>query len=137
MSVCLPIMQRAGVPSRQMTAHHSAGVKRVGPQGTGAYARQVLPTDVFGIHVLTLVNVATGSRVAIYDQAGTVTLHDQIASGGPVVISLPVYSPGSARNDLRIKVRKASGAPHYQPYETLTTVAIGSSSIYVSQIPDE
>jgi hypothetical protein len=37
---------------------------------------------------------------------------------------------------LRIKVRKGSAAPLYKPYETLATAVLGSSSVYIAQIPD-
>lgn len=96
-----------------------------------------LPTDSIGTHTLTLTNVVIGSRIAIRDQAGTTTLYDQIAATSTVVIPMGVYSSGAPLNDWRIKVRKASGAPNYQPYETLLTGYVGASSIYVSQIPDE
>lgn len=112
-------------------------VKIMAFAGNGSYSVEKLPTDAIGTHELTLTNVVVGSRVAIRDQANTTTLHDQIAATSTVVITLPVYSVGSPVNDWRIKVRKASAAPFYQPYETLMTAMVGSSSIYVSQIPDE
>lgn len=87
-------------------------------------------------HSLTLTNVVVGSRIAIRDQADTTTLYDQIAATPTVGISLSVYSAGSPLNDWRIKIRKASETPYYQPYETLMTASVGSSSIYVSQLPD-
>lgn len=99
-----------------------------------------LPSDSIGSHVLTLNNVVAGSRVHVEEQAGTVILYDSIAGGSgfvSVTVTLPVYAGGSSKNDLRIRVRKGSGSPYYQPYETLTTIAVGASSIYVSQTPDE
>lgn len=108
------------------------------PANRWAGAVNPLPIDMpTGNHTLTLNNVVVGSRVAIRDQADTTTLYDQIASASTVVINLPVYSAGSALNNLRIKVRKASGSPNYIPYETLTTTFVGAQSIYVSQTPDE
>jgi hypothetical protein len=86
-------------------------------------------------HVLTLNNVVVGSRVLIRDQADTTTHHNAIAASSTVVATITVY--GDTRDDWRVKVRKASAAPYYQPYETLMTATPGSSSIYVSQIPDE
>jgi len=94
------------------------------------------PTDPVGNHSLTLTNVVVGSRIAIRDQADTTTLYDQIAAASTVVITLQVYVFGSALNNWRIKVRKASSGTTYIPYETLMTATLGSSSIYVSQIPD-
>lgn len=85
-------------------------------------------------HTLTLTNVVVGSRVHIRDQADTVTHHDDIASASSVVIPITVY--GDSRDNWRIKVRKASAAPYYQPWETIMTATAGTSSIYVSQIPD-
>ena len=96
-----------------------------------------LPTDPIGTHTLTLTNVGVGSRVAVRDQANTTTLYDQIAAASTVVIPLDVYAPGSPLNEWRIKIRKASSGIAYIPYETLMTATVGSSSIYVSQIPDE
>ena len=106
-----------------------------GEQG-GVFCIQRLPTEPIGSHTLTLTNIVIGSRIAIRDQANTTTLYDQIAAASTVTIPLPVYSLGSPLNDWRIKIRQATNAPYYQPYETLTTVAVGSSSIYVSQLPD-
>lgn len=85
-------------------------------------------------HTLTLTNVVVGSRVFIRDQANTTTHYDQIAAASTVVINVTVY--GDARDNWRIKIRKASAAPYYQAYETLMTAAAGSSSIYVNQLPN-
>ena len=95
------------------------------------------PTDPIGTHALTLTNVVVGSRVHIEDQAGTTTLYDQIAASSTVSPTLQVYAAGSALNNWRIRIRKASAAPYYIPYETLMTATVGASSIYVSQIPDQ
>ena len=86
-------------------------------------------------HVLTLDNVVVGSRVFIRDQADTVTHYDQIAAASTVTATITVY--GDSRDNWQIKVRKASSGTTYIPYETLMTATAGSSSIYVSQIPDE
>lgn len=98
--------------------------------------RQSLPTDPIGNFTLTLTNVVPGSAIQIESQDGTTTLHNSTASGSTVNITLQAYAAGSPLNDLRIKVRKGSAAPYYQPYETLTTAVVGAQSIYVSQIPD-
>lgn len=96
-----------------------------------------LPTDPIGSHTLTLTNVVVDSRILIRDQADTTTLYDQIAATSTVVIPLSVYSSGSQLNDCRIRIRKASAAPFYQPYETLATLYTNASSIYVNQLPDQ
>lgn len=85
-------------------------------------------------HTLTLTNVVVGSRVFIRDQANTTTHYDQIAAASTVVINVTVY--GDARDNWRIKIRKASAAPYYQSYETLMTATAGNSSIYVNQLPN-
>lgn len=59
-------------------------------------------------HTLTLTNVVVGSRVFIRDQANTTTHYDQIAAGPTVEITVTVY--GDARDNWRIKIRKASAA---------------------------
>ncbi len=104
--------------------------------GGQCFGKARLPDDPVGSHTLTLTNVVIGSRIAIRDQANTTTLYDQIAATSTVGIPLSVYSAGSPLNDWRIKIRKASDTPYYQPYETLMTANVGNSSIYVSQLPD-
>lgn len=94
------------------------------------------PTDPIGNFALTLTNVVTGSSIQIESQDGSTTLHNSTAAGATVNITLQAYAAGSPLNELRIKVRKGSAAPYYQPYETLTTAVVGAQSIYVSQIPD-
>lgn len=107
------------------------------PVGFCVSSVAALPTDPIGTHTLTLTNVVIGSRIAIRDQANTTTLYDQVAGTSTVAISLSAYAPGSQLNDLSIRVRKASTGTTYIPYETLTSIGVGASSIYVSQIPDE
>jgi hypothetical protein len=85
-------------------------------------------------HTLTLTNVVVGSRVLVRDQADTTTHYDQIAASSTVEITVTVY--GDSRDNWRIKIRKASAAPFYQPFETLMTATAGSSSLYVNQLPD-
>ncbi|MDP2323080.1 MAG: hypothetical protein Q8N51_03515, partial [Gammaproteobacteria bacterium] len=86
---------------------------------------------------LTLTNLVVGSAIQIEDQLGTTTLYNGTAAGANLLVNLNAYSPGSSLNNLRIKVRKGSGSPFYQPYETLTTAFVGTQSIYVSQVQDE
>lgn len=102
----------------------------------GFVARQRLPADSTGIFSLTLVNIVVGSAIQIETQAGAV-IENRTADTASEVFSLPAYTPGSANNDLRIKVRKGSASPFYLPYETLATALVGAQSIFVSQVPDE
>ena len=96
-----------------------------------------IPGDSLGTFTLTLANVVSGSAVRVESQSGGTTLYSGTAAGSTLVISLAAYAPGDALNDLRIKVRKGSAAPYYQPYETQATAFVGAQSIYVSQILDE
>lgn len=123
--------------STMVIADLGVGVYSIPLGGVTMNSSQVLPTDPVGIHTLTLSNVVVGSRIHIRDQDDTTTLYDQVAAASTVEITLDVYAAGSGLNDWRIKARKASVSPTYKPYETLMTATVGSSSIYVSQIPDE
>ena len=127
-------MQRA--PLRTPGWVKTSPTKFVNIVGTGVYGETRLPTDALGSFALTLTNVVTGSAIQIESQDGSTTLHNSAAAGSTVGITLQAYAAGSPLNDLRIKVRKGSAAPYYQPYETLTTAVVGAQSIYVSQIPD-
>ncbi len=97
---------------------------------------QRLSGEAIGAFELTLTNVVVGSRVHVEKQSDGTSYYDQVAAASTVVVSLSAYAPGSANNDLRVKVRKGSAAPYYKPYETLATASSGAQSIYVSQIPD-
>lgn len=105
--------------------------------GLAPRARQRLLTDSIGSMTLTLTNVVIGSRVRIEYQAAGTLADERTATGATEVFTIPYYSTGNASNNLRIKVRKGTVSPFYQPYETLAVASTGSQSIYVSQIPDE
>ena len=96
-----------------------------------------LAADAIGVFTLTLSNVVIGSRVNITPLAGGAALHDAVAAATTVVVVLSVYSPGSPGNDLRIRVRNASGTPTYKPYETQATAKVGALGVFVSQVQDE
>lgn len=106
------------------------------PMGLCVFSVAALPTDPIGGFVLTLTHVIVGSAVQVESQSGT-SLYNGTAASVTVVIPLQVYSSGSPLNELRIKVRKGSSSPYYQPWETLATAIKGSASIYVAQTPDE
>jgi hypothetical protein len=135
-----------------VTLNLSAGVPFVEYAAVDLYARsipfpraeaatQLLPTDVVGSMTLTLTNVVVGSRYRIERQGdgslATPTGNAEgVAGASTVTITLDYYAGGSANNDLRIKVRKGSSAPKYQPFETLATIAAGAQSVYVAQVAD-
>ena len=85
---------------------------------------------------LTLQNVVADSIVHVETATGT-PVTTLTTSGGDVPLVLQAYEDGSPLNNLRIRVRKGSASPYYQPWETLTTAFPGSTSIFVSQISDE
>jgi len=107
------------------------------PLALSAYGRQRLPTDPIGTVILTLNNVVIGSRIHITPQTDTTnTLYDAVASSSTETISLSLYAYGSPLNDLRIRVRKGTSAPKYQPFETLATISSIPQSVYIAQVPD-
>lgn len=114
-----------------------SGRGRWKPQHMMALERQTLPTDPVGTFTLTLTNVVIGSRYRAEVLSTGATIVDGVAAATAVILSIPVYTSGSALNDLRIKVRNASGSPAYQPYDTQATAVIGAASIYVNQLLDE
>ena len=107
------------------------------PVGMCSFSVAALPTDPIGTFTLTLTNVVVGSRLRIESQTAGASLYDGDASTSSPVITLSCYAAGSPLNNLRIKVRKGTASPFYQPYETLATAIVGAQSIFVSQIPDE
>ena len=86
-------------------------------------------------HTLTLDNVVVGSRILIESQDGATQHYNNVAATSTVVVTIQVY--GDARDDWRIRVRKASDSPYYRPWNTLMTAEAGASSIYVEQQLDE
>lgn len=136
MSTSRPVSQRTG--SRACTVVITdLSIKRAYGIGSGSYSQQKSASDPIGPFSLTLTNVVAGSAIQVEDQAGTTTFYNGTASASTVVLALSAYVAGNSLNNLRVKIRKGSASPFYQPYETLTTAVVGAQSIYVSQIPDE
>ena len=126
----------AGIPTPGLQMFPAARGKTISRGGVSLGVCR-LPTDPIGTFSLTLTNVVVGSRIHIETQGDGTTLHDSVADATSETISLSAYASGSPYNALRIKVRKASSAPTYKPFETLATAIVGAQSIYVGQIPDE
>ena len=101
------------------------------------YSLSSLPTDSIGNYALTLTNVVVGSAVQVEVASTGAVVTNTTAAAPSVALTIPAYAAGAAANSLRIKVRKGSASPYYQPYETLATAFVGAASIYVSQISDE
>lgn len=107
------------------------------PVAAFTHIKQRSPTDPIGNFTLTLTNLVIGSAIRVEVASTGATVENRTADATTEVFTVPAYGVGSAFNDLRIKVRKASAAPFYIPYETLATALVGASSIFVSQVPDE
>ena len=103
--------------------------------GLHLISAQRLPTDSIGTFVLTLTNLVVGSAIRVETQAGAL-IEFRTAAATSEAFNVPVFSPGSPANDLRIKVRKGSSAPFYIPFETLATGLVGAQSIFVNQVLD-
>jgi formylmethanofuran dehydrogenase subunit D len=125
------------------TAGMSAGAISI-PEQRGRFvtgylvsmSRQLLPTDSVGLFYLELTNVVVGSRYEIESPSGV--LVNAIAASSNINEIIPVMPGGSVTNMLVIKVRKASGAPYYQSYETQIVALVGkSASIFVNQVRDD
>ena len=95
-------------------------------------------SDPVGIFTLRFRNLVAGSRVRV-EAADTAEQFDEfIASGDSTQLrSLLLFPSGNPRNDLRIKVRKASESPAYRPFESQATAQLGTVTVYVFQEPDE
>lgn len=99
--------------------------------------RQTFPTDPVGNMSLTLQNLVVGSIYDIEVFSTGAQIVSGTASAATVPMTVPVYLSGDPKNSLRIKVRKASGSPYYQPYETQAVAAVGAQSIFINQLSDE
>ena len=104
-----------------------------GPTSVGAFR---LPADPIGVFTLTLTNLVVGSAIRIEIASAGALVEFRTATLTSEVFTIPAYSGGSANNDLRIKVRKGTAAPKYQPVETQATASVGSQSIYIAQVAD-
>lgn len=141
MTTSVPVKQLTAT-SRMFTRIFTAeAIKAAYMAGLGQYSIEKLPTDSVGTTVLTLTNVVVGSRYRV-EVASTGALAEPtanatgVAAAPTIDISLSRYAVGNANNDLRIKVRKASSAPLYQPYETQASLSGDALSVYIAQQED-
>lgn len=114
-----------------------ATVKFCAPAGSGSYSIQKAAGESVGLFTLTLEGLVVGSAVRV-ERAGTgAAVEFRTAASSTEVFSVPALAPGDPGNALRIKVRKATAAPFFIPFETQTTAFVGAQSLFVSQIPDQ
>ena len=96
------------------------------------------PTDAIGTFTLRFRNLVAGSRVRTEVASTGETLDEFVATADATQDhTLSLYASGNPRNDLRIKVRKASESPAYRPFESQATAQLGTVTVYVFQEPDE
>ena len=95
-------------------------------------------SDPVGIFTLRFRNLVEGSRVRTEVASTGETLDEFVATADAAQDhTLLLYASGNPRNDLRIKVRKASESPTYRPFESQATAQLGTVTVYVFQEPDE
>lgn len=104
------------------------------PESAGLFR---LPNDPLGTFTMRLTNLVVGSRVRVEDLSGGTELDSFVATAAEHDRTLQRYTSGNPLNNLRIKVRKASEAPAYRPFETQAVAQAGTVSVYVFQEPDE
>ena len=127
----------AGLPSPSLSLF-SLPRSRTSPYSAGLSLGVLrLPTDPIGNFTLTLTNIVIGSAIRVEIASTGATVENRTAGASTEVFTVPAYGVGSAFNDLRIKVRKASTAPTYKPFETQATALVGSQSIFIAQQLDE
>lgn len=132
----MPTQIQLGFKGRQGWRAYNDGRLGMEPVvGLSSFGVKRLSTDSIGTFALTLTNVVVGSAIRVETQAGALIFF-RTATLTTEVFNVPAFSPGSASNDLRIKVRKGTAAPFYIPFETLAVAAVGAQSIFVNQILD-
>ena len=130
----------ACIPNASMTV--SPTVRgRVSPCGVAAGLSLGVfrfPTDPVGIFTLRFRNLIEGSRVRVEAAGDGTALDEFVATAAPIQDrTLSLYVSGSALNDLRIKVRNASGVPAYKPFESQAVAQLGTVTVFVFQELDE
>lgn len=99
-------------------------------------ARQRLSTDSIGTCSVRVQNAVTGSRYRIeVSSTGTLVAEGDVSSAD-FSVSVPLYPAGNAANTLKVKIRKGTTAPKYQPFETQVTAVSAGALAYVSQVLD-
>lgn len=106
------------------------------PGGGTVIALQRLPTDAIGTCSVRIQNAVTGSRYRIeVSSTGTLVAEGDVSSAD-FSVSVPLYPAGNAANTLKVKIRKGTTAPKYQPFETQVTAVSAGALAYVSQVLD-
>ena len=131
MSVCYPGFSVTVAPGPRGVSFP------VGPQISSAGINR-LPTDPVGTFTLQFRGIVEGSRVRVETAAEGITLDEFVSTASEIENrTLSLYASGNPRNNLRIKVRNASGTPAYVPFESQAVAQLGTVIVYVFQEPDE
>ncbi len=96
-----------------------------------------LPSDPVGNFTLQLTNIVVGSVLRLEDGLGNLISHTPSVATSSVSLTIPTYTTGSPRNQIKIKVRKGTASPYYKPWQYMATSFVGSLPIYVSQESEE
>lgn len=95
-------------------------------------------TDAIGNFTLRFRGLIEGSRVRVEAAGDGTTLDEFVATADTVQErTLSIYASGNSLNDLRIKVRNASGVPAYKPFESQAVAQLGTVTVFVLQELDE
>lgn len=100
-----------------------------------ASGMQRLPSEPIGQFNLTLRNVVIGSLWHVEGIDGVRRAHGTAASN-IIIVPLSVYT-SPIKNELVIKIGKASQEPYYRRYETQVDAIVGSQSIFINQERDD
>lgn len=104
--------------------------------GLAGSAEQLLPTDPLGLTTVRLTNVVVGSRYRVEVDSTGALIAEGVAAASTVELTVSYYGSGSLNNNIRVKVRKGTSAPKYQPFQTLATLSAAAVTVYVAQVPD-
>lgn len=99
-------------------------------------SNQRLASDSIGTCDINIVNAISGSRYRIEVASTGDLVAEGDVSSADFSVSVPLYPAGSAANTLKVKIRKGTTAPKYQPFETQVTAVSAGALAYVSQVPD-
>jgi hypothetical protein len=102
----------------------------------GATSNQPYATDSIGSCDIAIENAVIGSRYRIEVASTGALVAEGDVSSASFAVSVPLYPAGNPANSLRVKVRKGTSAPKYQPFQTQVTAVAGGALAYISQVPD-
>lgn len=128
---------RAPVSSQLVSIVAVGASPGVHPLATvGVHGLLRLPTESVGSCQLTIDNIVVGSRYRVEVASTGALVAEGDATASTVVLNVPLYPTGNSSNTLRVKVRKGTTAPKYQPFQTQVIANAAGVTAYISQVPD-